>query len=85
MKKIIKIGLLAGVLCVNVSACAGSSDDSLEEEEVLTTQEKVENTQEKIEDTHDRYQYAQRQVDRLKKAEDVGDYLDVVERIKIFD
>jgi sugar (pentulose or hexulose) kinase len=84
MKRLTK-SILAALL-LNVALCSWASADTMEEEEVdaLTTEEKVENAQERVEDTHDRYDHAERQYNRLKNAEDADDYLEVIERIKIF-
>ncbi|NNM43744.1 MAG: hypothetical protein HKM07_05320 [Chlamydiae bacterium] len=74
--------LLMSLATFNVTSLACGDHP---EDEILTTDEKIENVQDKVGDARDRYSYGERQYDRLKKAEDLEDYLDIVEQVKLFD
>ena len=55
------------------------------EANILTSEEKIEDVQEQVGDARDRYNHGERQYSRLKKAEGLADYLDIIERVKLFD
>ena len=73
--------LVGGAAFANVTNTQFHEEDMME---VLTTEEKIENVQGKMRDTKNRYRRAERQYERWQNAEDMGDYMDVIGNIKIF-
>ncbi len=61
-----------------------AADNEPEEVEHVTLEEKLDNVQEGITQTQSRYNYGERQYERLQEAEEVSDYLDVVTKVKVF-
>lgn len=85
MKIAIKWIVTITLLNFTLSSWAASTHIEVDEKvEVITTEEKIEQTQDRIEDVTDRYARGERQFNKWKKAEDIDDYLEVIEDIKIF-
>ncbi len=76
--------LLSSILFLAALNPALAADNEPEEIKHVTLEERLDNVQEAITQTQSRYNYGQRQYERLQDAEELSDYLNVVTKVKNF-
>ncbi|MFI4954431.1 MAG: hypothetical protein ACHP9Y_00800 [Gammaproteobacteria bacterium] len=84
MDAIIKRIIVVTIFNFTLGSLIAFANEGDEEMGLLTTEEQIEQMQDKVGDARDRYNHAERQYKKWERADDLSDYLGIVEDIEIF-